>query len=448
MSNTHKLEWSQAFIGRMQQSHVQELDNKAQGLALRLQKELNSSELPFLSMPYRAQLHEDMAKIEPHLKKFDHMLVLGIGGSALGARAIQKAFAPEQDGPCHAGPWLWIADNVCAETFEAWLSKLPAEKTLVVCISKSGGTIETLAQYFLVREWLQKSLASSWSEHMILVTDKNKGFLREEVQNHKLHSLEVPDFLGGRYSALSAVGMLPAAFLGIDWKALLDGAYGVAKPLVEDPLSLIKHPAFSLAKWCYCLEQKNYNQLILFSYIPKWATIGPWFVQLWAESLGKSGQGTMPIAATGVTDQHSTQQMFLDGPRDKGCIFLSADGLEQGRSFPSDLPNSWQWLCNKPFGSLLDAEGLGTRMALTQSETPLVHIQMANSEEHSAGALMMLLEATTIFTGWLMGINPVDQPAVELGKRLANARLGASGYAEEELKLSEFLALAKVEQQF
>ncbi len=448
MSQRHHLEWSQAFIGRMEQKNTQDFSSKTQALATRLEQELNANTLPFLSMPYREQLDIDMAQIVPHLKKFEHMVVLGIGGSALGARAIQRAFASEQDGPCHNGPWLWIADNVCADTFESWLAKLPAEKTIVVCISKSGGTIETLAQYFLVRQWLQNHMPNSWTEHMILITDKNKGFLREQVQSNNLLSLEVPDFLGGRYSALSAVGMVPAAFLGINWQGLMDGAKHVAKPLVDNPHNLGQHPAYSLAKWCYTLEQNDYNQLILFTYIPKWATFGPWFAQLWAESLGKSGKGTMPIAATGVTDQHSIQQMFLDGPRDKGCIFLSADGLNQGRVFADDLPQEWQWLCGKPFGSLLDAEGLGTRMALTASQTPLVHMHMAQSDEHAAGALMLLLEACTIFTGWLMDINPVDQPAVELGKRLANARLGAPGYAKEEAELTSFLNIAQEIQEF
>ncbi len=448
MSQHHKLEWSQAFTGRVAQKNTQDINARTAALAARLAKELQARELPFLSMPYRDQLEKDMQQVIPQLKKFKHMLVLGIGGSALGARAIQKAFAPEQDGPCYEGPWLWIADNVCAATFESWLAKLPPEQTVVVCISKSGGTIETLAQYFLVREWLQKSLNAKWSEHMVVVTDKNKGFLREEASNHNLLSLEVPDFLGGRYSALSAVGMVPAAFLGINWQELLDGAYDVAKPLVDVPENLENHPSYSLAKWCYTLESNGYNQLILFSYIPKWATLGPWFVQLWAESLGKAGKGTMPIAATGVTDQHSIQQMFLDGPRDKGCLFLSADGLSQGRKFPQNLPDSWQWLCGKPFGSLLDAEGLGTRMALTKSQTPLVHIHMAKSDERAAGALMLLLEAATIFTGWLMDINPIDQPAVELGKRLANARLGAPGYAQEEAELTAFLATKHEVQEF
>ncbi len=448
MSQHHNIEWSQAFIGRMSQAIIKEPQTSTPPLAARLKKELSLGQLPFLSMPYRDQLELDIQQIIPKLKNFEHMLVLGIGGSALGARAIQKAFAAEQDGPSHQGPWLWIADNVCAQTFQSWLTKLPVEKTVVVCISKSGGTIETLAQYFLVRDWLQKGRAHQWTEHMVLVTDKNKGFLREEVHKFNLQSLEVPDFLGGRYSVLSAVGMLPAAFLGIDWKALLNGAQQVAKPLLDSSENLCTHPSYSLAKWCYALENYNYNQLIFFSYIPKWATFGPWFVQLWGESLGKNGKGTMPIAATGVTDQHSIQQMFLDGPRDKGCIFLSANGLAMEPTFPQELPQSWQWLSSKPFGSLLYAESLGTRMALSTSQTPLVHFNMASSDEHAAGALILLLEAATIFTGWLMDINPVDQPAVEHGKRLANARLGAPGYEKEQAELEQFLAIPSNIQQF
>ena len=444
----HSLEWSRSLTGRLRPESVEVSQGRAPQLAQRLAKEVGAGELPFLSMPYRATLEKEMAALEPKLYGFEHMLVLGIGGSALGARALQRAFAPGQDGPCHAGPWLWIADNVCPVTFEAWLGQLPPEKTVVVCISKSGGTIETLSQYFLVRQWLQKTLGARWNEHMVVVTDKSKGFLRQEARSSGLTALEVPDFLGGRYSALSAVGMIPAAFLGMDWRGLLDGAAAVAAPLVSDPDSLAGHPSFSLAKWCYALEQNQYSQLIFFSYIPLWATFGPWFAQLWAESLGKEGKGTMPLSATGVTDQHSIQQMFLDGPRDKGCLFLTTQALPQGRIFPADMPEEWAWLRGKPFGSLLEAEGLGTRMALCQTQTPLVHIRMGGVDEKAAGALMMLLEAATVFTGWLMDINPLDQPAVELGKRLANARLGAPGYSREESDLAAYLNTTEQEQPF
>ncbi len=448
MEHSGYLEWSRAWTGRLAPADGTALAARAPELAERLRAGIAAGEMPFLNMPYRARLEAALPPLLERLKPFRHMLVLGIGGSALGARAMQRAFAPGQDGPGYAGPWLWIADNVCAEQFEALLGKLRPEETVVVCISKSGGTIETLAQYFLVRAWLEKALGDAWRGHMVVVTDERKGYLRQEAAAKSLDALEVPDFLGGRYSALSAVGLLPAGFIGIDWRALLDGAASVARPLLDDPANIAGHPAFALARWARALEERDYSQLIFFCYIPQWAAYGQWFAQLWAESLGKDGKGSLPVPATGVTDQHSVNQMFLDGPRNKGCLFLTGEQPRSGRLFGQDLPEQWAWLRGKAFDSLLEAEALGTRMALCKSGVPLVHIHMGSLREHAAGSLMLLLEAATIFTGWLMGINPVDQPAVELGKRIANTRLGASGYAQEAADLGAFLAVPEERQAF
>lgn len=441
------LEWANAYTGRISSADTAELAKKAASLGERLKKEMAEGILPFLTMPYREKLEKGLPPILEKIKKFDNMLVLGIGGSALGARAMQKAFAPGQDGPGYKGPWLWIADNVAPSQFEGMLNNLDPAKTVVVCISKSGGTIETLAQYFLVREWLIKARGSSWTEQMVVVTDAENGFLRQEAVEKSLASLEVPDYLGGRYSALSAVGLLPAGFIGMDWKAFLDGASSVARPLVDNPANISKHPSFSLACWTTALENKQYSELIFFCYIPQWAAYGQWFAQLWAESLGKDGRGTMPVPATGVTDQHSINQMFLDGPRNKGCIFVTGKE-KQGRFFGQDLPEKWAWLKGKAFGALLDAEALGTRMALCKSGIPLVNLHIGELSEYNAGAMMMLLEAATIFSGWLMEINPVDQPAVELGKRLANSRLGAPGYTQEAADLAAFLSAPSVKEYF
>lgn len=444
----HTLEWSHAFTGRLRREAVLPLAARADTLATEIAARLRAGELPFLNMPYRAVLEEVLQQLKPRLQSFRHMVVLGIGGSALGARALQRAFAPGQDSPCHTGPWLWIADNVCPATLEDWLEKLPLRETLVVCISKSGGTIETLSQYFLFRRRLREVLGTAWRQHVIIVTDATRGFLRQEATEQQITALEVPDFLGGRYSVLSAVGLIPALFLGMDTHALLEGAASVARPLVEDMSCLAKHPAFTLAQWAVASEQHGYDQLIFFSYLPRWATFGPWFAQLWAESLGKEGKGSMPLPAVGVTDQHSIQQMFLDGPRNKACLFLTSSGLPDGPCFPEDLPEKWKYLRGRPFASLLEAEGLGTRMALAKRQTPMVHLHLKQAREYDAGALMMLLEAMTVFAGLLMDINPLDQPAVELGKRLANARLGADGYAKEKQDLAAYLDAAEDVQAF
>jgi glucose-6-phosphate isomerase len=360
---------------------------------------------------------------------------------------LQKAFFPAQDRPGHTGPWLWIADNIDADTLTTWMASLPPRETVLVVISKSGGTIETMGQYFLLRRWLQQALGAEWKQNVIMITDEKNGELRAEATALNLPSLPVPDFLGGRYSVLSAVGLVPAAFLGMNWRGLLQGAAEVNFSLAKAagrPEAMLRaleeHPAWGLAVWANELLRHEYSELIFFSYIPLWSCFGAWFSQLWAESLGKDGKGSMPVPAVGVTDQHSVNQMFLDGPRNKGCLFISCPSLDRGPSFGTDVPEKWGYLAGRNFGDLLLAEGLGTRMALTRSQVPLLHVCMGAADEAAAGRLMGLCMAATILTGWLLDINPIDQPAVELGKRLANARLGASGYAREDEDLRAFLA--------
>ncbi|MFI3272483.1 MAG: glucose-6-phosphate isomerase [Pseudomonadota bacterium] len=438
--------------------YAHKLSLRVHDIAQRLHNEIECNKLPFITMSYAEKLLEELDALTPYIRRFSHMVVLGVGGSALGAKALQKAFFPQQDWPKHDGPWLWVADNVDTASMEALLTRLDPQETIVVTISKSGGTLETIAQYFLFCQWLKDGLGDVWHEHLLLITDEHKGFLRDEVRRHGVRSLTVPDNLGGRYSALSAVGLVPALFMGMDWKALLFGAMSMGRTLAE-ALSesaetradvLATHPAWQLALWHCALMERGYNQLIFFTYAPKWASFGPWFAQLWAESIGKDGKGSMPLPAVGVTDQHSIQQMFLDGPRDKACMCITskahvAQEVAQqvtrqvaqraeghgSRSFPNDMPDQWTLLRGKCFGHLLQAETLGARMAMHQSAVPLVTLDMADLGPHAAGRFMMLLELMTVLTGWLLDMNPLDQPAVELGKRLANAELLAMGAAHK-----------------
>ncbi len=435
----HTVDWTNAWIGRMSDAPKTVAPGAADAAAARLAAELAERHLPFLHLAYRDKLERDMQKAMPRLKPFKHMLLLGIGGSALGARALQKALYPQQDRPGHSGRCLWIADNVDADTLNAWFSRLDPLETLVVPVSKSGGTIETVAQYFLAKAWLQAAVGDAWHEHLVFVTDAAKGFFREEANRYNIPALDVPDHLGGRYSVLSAVGLVPAAFLGLDWMGLLDGASSVARPLANHPAGVGTSLPWKIAHWAVTLAERHYSQLIFFGYIPLWSCFGAWFSQLWAESLGKNGKGTMPLPAVGVTDQHSLQQMFLDGPRDKGCLFLTSPNLDKGRAFPEDLPPAWTWLQGRHFGDLLQAEALGTSMAMTQRDVPLLQIRLDRTDAHAAGALMTLLMAATVFSGWMLEIDPLDQPAVELGKQLANARLGAPGYDDKVAALDQFL---------
>jgi len=444
-----RLDWTNAFAGRISRKDLETYQARLESLSSRLHAEIQAGRLPFVDMPYWPKLRGELQALEPTFRTYEHMLLLGIGGSALGPRALQKAFYPGQDQPGHQGRWLWILDNVDASTLQAHLDRLPAESTMVVVVSKSGGTIETIGQYLIVKEWLKQARGDVWSEQVIAVTDPAKGFLREEAEANKIHAFDVPENLGGRYSVLSAVGLIPALFLGIDCQSLMAGALEATKALTAPiPEALGSHPAWRLAAWAKGLMDKGYSQLIFFTYIPSWATFGDWFCQLWAESLGKEGKGSMPLAAVGVTDQHSLQQMFLGGPRAKGCLLLHGPREQGGPRFASKLPEKWSFLAGRPFADLLEAETLGTRMALNRSETPLVSLEFGETGPAQAGWMMALMELATLLTGWLLDINPLDQPQVELGKRLANARLGAKGYAEEEAMLRDFLEQPKDIQEF
>jgi len=448
------LDWTNACRDRLP-AHPG-LRERAGEMAAKLAAEVAGGRLPFLALPFMAALEQELAELETDfLARFAHMLLLGIGGSALGARALQKAFAPSQDLPNHKGKCLWILDNVDAASLEAHLSRLDAAKTLVYVVSKSGDTIETIGQYFLVKDWLKKALPAAWKDHLLLNTDERKGYLRQEASTFGIRSLPVPDNLGGRYSALSAVGLVPAAFLGMDWRALVAGFRAVAAPLAApglDAETLAAHPSFEFAVWAKALMDAGYSELITFFYIPAWACFADWFAQLWAESLGKGGLGSQPIPAVGVTDQHSVNQMFLDGPRNKACLFVERDPCAAvgpaGPAFPADMPAIFDYLQGKRFGELLPAEALGTRMALCKYGVPLLLLRLGADDAYSAGKMMALLGAATLLTGWLMGINPVDQPAVELGKRLAKARLGAAGLAEEKADLAAFTCGGAGEREF
>ena len=433
------LDWTNSDIETLD---MEKHENRVDEMAQRLRTETGAGRLPFLTMPYMTALKSQLEGIKEFLKGFDHMLLLGIGGSALGARALQQAFFPQQDQPGHKGPFLWIADNVDAYALEAYLAKLPPKKTVVVTVSKSGGTIETVGQYFILKEWMQRHLGEAWHENMLLVTDENQGFLRGEVETYGITALPVPDNLGGRYSVLSAVGLIPALFLGMDTDSLMAGAKEVAASLTDPKLTgetLAEHPSFQLAAWGAALMDKGFAEMIFFAYIPLWARFGDWFAQLWAESLGKEGKGSQPVPAIGVTDQHSVNQMFMDGMRNKACLFLTCPNLPAGPKFPTGLPDQFDYVRGKDFGELIQAEGLGTRMALSASGVPLVELRMGADSPRQAGKMIALLGAATILTGWLMDINPLDQPAVELGKRLAKARMNADGLDGEKADLNAFL---------
>ena len=365
----------------------------------------------------------------------DTVVVLGIGGSSLGPRALYSALAPPFDQLAPRSPGmprrLFFPDNIDPVTFGALLERVDLSKTLWNVVTKSGGTAETAAQLLVVSERLDKALGARAKDHVVCTTDPQKGALRATANLRGYRAFEVPASVGGRFSVLSQVGLLPAALAGLDVVGLLDGARRMRdRVLVPD---FAKNPALVLAALLHHHHVVRARPMtVMMSYVDGLYDTADWFRQLWGESLGKDGKGPTPIAARGATDQHSQLQLFAEGPDDKSYLFLGvserANELRIPDSELAQSQNEYKYLVGHGIGELLDAELLGTTSSLVRRGRPVGKLTLSRVTADALGELLMLLEATTAFAGPLYGVDPFDQPGVEEAKRLAFAALGRPGY--------------------
>jgi glucose-6-phosphate isomerase len=313
----------------------------------------------------------------------------------------------------------------------ALLDRVQLARTMFVVTSKSGGTAETMAQYLVVRDRLEQAVGSAAKERIVFVTDPAKGALRTLARTEGVAAVDIPPAVGGRFSVLTPVGVLPAALVGIDTQQLLDGAAAMAGQCAIETLS--KNPAGLFASLQYVADTKLGRHIhVLMPYSDQLRDIADWFVQLWAESLGKHrapgdrGIGPTPLAALGATDQHSQVQLFMEGPPDKTLTFISVAEPSRDLPIPSlhgDVPEL-AYLGGHRLGELLSIEQRATAGALARRGRPNMTIHVDRVDAWHMGALFMLLEIATIYAGELYGVNPLDQPGVELGKQFTYAMLG------------------------
>lgn len=400
-------------------------------------EKLQEEQLPFTTLDFIPQLFHDLEERADYFAQFDHLLLLGIGGSALGPHALQTAFHPQDKsvltaaGEQNPQKHLWVIDNVNSIHLAECLAQLPLEKTLVLTVSKSGSTLETIAQYFVCKEHFQKCFPDTWQKNFFVITDEKKGFLRQEVQVHNYKSLSVPELLGGRFSVFCAVGLVPALFLGIDYKAFIQGAMDAKEEFFTQCMEYQKDAKsplpclFNLANFAYSTMQNGCDDLIFFNYIPQWSSLNDWFRQLWSESLGKNGKGSTPIIALGTVDQHSILQLFLDSKPNKSAIFITRSQKNTDKSciVPQKLPEEWQWLAGKKISDILHAEANATRQSMINHHIPLCSMDFDSTNEYEFGKIMWELCMMTILTAHFLGINPYDQPAVEESKKIAKETL-------------------------
>jgi len=412
----------------------------------------DAGKMDFFDLPDNQEHLKASLKMAARYKgKVDDLVVLGIGGSALGTIAVHAALNPAtyncQDKKSLKGrPRLWVLDNVDPEKLKAVLSLLKPRRTLVNVISKSGSTAETSAQFLWIRQWLIKSLGKNWVKNMVVTTDPVGGIMRQIVTREKLPSLEVPAGVGGRFSVLTAVGLFPLAMAGADIKSLLAGAAAMRKiTLTENPW---KNPARLFALTQYLLYQKGYRINVMMPYTDSLYSLADWFRQLWAESLGKRVNnknqlvetGPTPIKTLGATDQHSQLQLYIEGPRDKAIIFLRVEKFRNDISIPRAYSaiGEISYLGGHSFGELLNSEARATAMALTKNSRPNCSFIIPEVNAHHLGQLIFLLETATAYAGGLFGINPMDQPGVEEGKRYTYGLMGKEGFENRKVEVEKF----------
>lgn len=382
-------------------------------------------------------------------RKFDAVLVLGIGGSALGTIALRSAllhpFHNERKRSARKGPRLYVVDNIDPALLAGALDVLDPAKTLVSVVTKSGDTVETMAQYMVVREWLRAKVGGAYKEHLVFTTRPDGGALRRIAEEEGIRAFDVLRGVGGRFSVLSPVGLVPAALVGIDTRALLAGAAAMDKRCKQRDLR--KNPAALFAAVHYLLDTRHGKPIhVMMPYADALKNIADWFCQLWAESLGKAVHldgspahvGQTPVKAVGATDQHSQVQLYTEGPFDKVVTFLSAGAIRPDLTTPDihgDHPDL-AYLRGKALGEILRLEERATRLALRDAGRPTCTLSLPEIHAHTVGQLLQLLEVATAYAGGLYEVNAFDQPGVEQGKRYTYGGLGREGYAAYADKLA------------
>jgi glucose-6-phosphate isomerase len=379
----------------------------------------------------------------------DTMVVLGIGGSSLGPQAVHSALARPYDALRKRSRGmprrLLFPDNVDPDSFAGLLAVCDPERTVFNVVTKSGGTAETAAQFQVVYDWLSKALdAERIADHLVVTTDPERGALRRVADAHDIAAFEIPPNVGGRFSVLTPVGLVPAAVAGLDVMGLLDGAAAMRDRVIEGEAArdVRTNPALMLAAALHAHQfDHGRPMVVIMSYSDPLYSCADWFRQLWAESLGKRldvdgnevNVGPTPIAARGATDQHSQLQLFVEGPDDKVYIVLGVG--DRAAKVPivdtpiSDQPE-YSYLVGRSMGELLEAERRGTVASLINRERPTATITLPRVDAEALGALFMLFEAACAFAGPMYGVDPFDQPGVEEAKRLAYGALGRPGYED------------------
>ena len=351
--------------------------------------------------------------------KIKNIVVIGIGGSSLGIKAVDSLLCHKND----SGRKLFLFENSDPLDISQTLSQLNREESVFIVISKSGSTIETTSIFKTVIAHFDLDLEGEDSSRVIAITDKGSS-LSEFADSYDIKQFNIPLNVGGRFSVLSAVGVVPLLLAGYDVKALLEGASSFLESFFnKEEQHLLEKAAF------YAQNSEEYPINVLFSYANKLENLTKWYVQLWGESIGKidrSGKnvGMTPIGLIGAVDQHSFLQLIIEGPKDKTVTFISIDDFENNLTIPDVTLKHIEktdFINGHSFNELINAQCEATKQSLLESDVPVDSISFDSISEENIGSMIIYYELLTSLTGAMLDVNTYDQPGVELGKQILYA---------------------------
>lgn len=370
---------------------------------------------PVLAQVQRADLCEEAEHVAKSLERFSTMLVVGIGGSSLGLRAVVSALGSKKN--------LVVCDSVDPDVMHAILKSVDWSKTAINIISKSGDTLEIMAIASLLIDALKTKVGQSWTEHVVVTTDPSSGFLRKWATENKLATCQIPTDVGGRFSIFTAVGILPMCWAGLDIREFWMSADNAVIDAIGTPA--VESRPLMLAAQHVAADKAGRSIAVIMPYATGLGDYARWFVQLWAESLGKGGKGQTPMVAVGTADQHAQLQMFAEGPKNKMIRFVTVDNWRNDLSVPMPLDPAAGYLKGKTCGQMLTTAAAAMADALGQVGCPSYTLRLKRLDEAALGYLMMTDIMMTVAAATLYDVNPYGQPGVELGKKLWRERIEA-----------------------
>ncbi|MDH5532849.1 MAG: hypothetical protein OEX81_00280 [Candidatus Pacebacteria bacterium] len=356
---------------------------------------------------------KSVQNVYENLKWAEYMVVIGIGGSDLGGRTIVEAFYKKSN----QMKVLFAGDSTDPVAFQRILDQIDIKKTVFNVVSKSGGTLEPLSTYVFYKSQAKK-VASNWAKHFVFTTSSVKGILKDEAGRHNVITLPVPEGVGGRFSVLTPVGLLPALAAGVDIKDLVTGALNFATNVET------RKVAQKLARSQYELYQQGVKVSVMMTYSVQLQEFARWFRQLWAESLGKDGKGILPIKAWGPADQHSQVQFYNQGSPLQSILFVKIKNRKTNFTLKGiDVPEA-EYLEGNDFNTIVNIEADATAQSIYDEGRPTAMLSVEELTPYALGELFMLFELAVVYLAEMLEVNAFDQPGVESGKILINQKLG------------------------